>query len=341
MKVLAVVTIALFIAACGAPAGGSASSSQGSQSPASSLTPSPALAASPEQKSTSATIIPTIGKPADDGARIIEVRTVGVRTRDLKIDSPAVGLVQVRLLVPRKFDTQPTTRWPVFFLLHGATGWHLDWTQNTDVEALTRSTDLLVVMPDAGDQGYYSDWWNGGHGGAPMWETFHLGELPQLLQRNWHASERRVVAGLSMGGYGAMEYAARRPGMFLAAASYSGVLDPIGGQMDTGTQGLWGDPVAQADVWKAHDPVNLAAELKGTELYVSYGDGTPGPFDSGVVSPDDPEAWIADQNKTFIARLSELKIPVTVDAYGAGSHDWPYWQRALHRSLPLLLKALG
>jgi diacylglycerol O-acyltransferase/trehalose O-mycolyltransferase len=129
--------------------------------------------------------------------------------------------------------------------------------------------------------------------------------------------------------------------MFKAAASFSGAVDPIGGELDIGDENLWGDPVAQADVWRAHDPVNLAKALKGTVLYVAYGDGGQGPLDPSPVSSDDLEPWIADQNRTFVARLHKLGIPVIVDAYGPGAHDWPYWERALHRSLPLLLKALG
>lgn len=193
-------------------------------------------------------------------------------------------------------------------------------------------------MPDGGDHGWYADWWNGGTGGPPMWETFHTVELPQLLERNWRAGNRRALAGLSMGGHGATVYAARNPGLFLAAASFSGVLDPIGGDM--GANEWWGDPVGQADVWQAHDPVNIANGLTGVAVYVSYGDGTPGPFDNGFVSSDDPEAWLAVQNATFAQRLTDLGIPATVEAYGAGSHTWPYWERALHRSLPLLLAEL-
>jgi S-formylglutathione hydrolase FrmB len=342
MKALMVLTIALLITACAAPAVGSPSRSQGPPSTATALTPSstPTISPAPTPAPT-ATKVPTIGQAADDGARIISVTVVDARIRDLLIDSPAVGVAGVRILVPRQFDAQPTKRWPVLYLLHGATGQHLNWTQSSDVEAFTQATDLLVVMPDGGEKGWYSDWWNGGRGGAPMWETFHLDELAQLLERNWHAGKRRVIAGLSMGGYGAMEYAARRPGMFLAAASYSGAVDPLGGGLDIGTQDLWGSPVAQAEVWKAHDPVNLAAALKGTALYISYGDGTPGPLDQAGASRDDLETWIAGLNKTFVARLRELKIPATVEAYGPGTHDWPYWQRALHRSMPLLLKALG
>jgi S-formylglutathione hydrolase FrmB len=299
-----------------------------------------------------ATLIPTIGKPADDGASIISVTTVDARTRDLAIDSPAVGAVIVRLLLPTQFDAKPSTRWPVLYLLCGSGGDHTDWTQQGDVEKLTAPTDLLVVMPDAGAEvggGWYSDWWNGGKGGPPMWETFHLVELRQLLERNWHAGDTRVIAGFSMGGYGAMEYAARQPGMFLAAASFSGAVDPFGTQAFLQQGGvvpyIWGDPVAQADVWRAHDPTDNASALKGTALYVAYGNGHIGPLDNGVASPFDPdgstEREVATESAAFVQALTALKIPVTVDAYGNGTHTWPYWQRDLHRSLPFLLKALG
>jgi S-formylglutathione hydrolase FrmB len=286
---------------------------------------------------------PAIGPPADDGARIIAVTNVDARTRDVTIDSPAVGrIVKVRLLVPSGFDAQPTTHWPVMYLLHGSGQSHRAWTVLSDVETLTASTDLLVVMPDA-DSGLYSDWWNGGQGRPPKWETFHLEELPQLLEQNWGAGDKRVVAGASMGGYGAMEYAARHPGMFLAAASYSGSLDPLGGYTtnDPWPSALWGDPVAQVDVWKAHDPTTNATALKDTALYVAYGNGQPGPLDASGTSADPTEAWIATMSETFVNQLAALKIPVTVDAYGPGTHTDPYMQRDLERSLPFLLKALG
>ena len=226
---------------------------------------------------------PTIGDAADDGARIVAVDTIDARTRDLTIDSPSVGIVQVRLLLPASFDAEPDTTWPVLYLLHGAWGNHADWTNLTDVEALTAPTDLLVVMPDAAN-GWYTDAWNEGAGGPPAWETFHTTELLQLLERNWQAGDDRVVAGLSMGGLGAMDYAARHPGMFKAAASYSGVLDTIGSELDNG-EATFGDPVAQADNWKAHNPLDLAPALEGIPLYVSYGDGQPGPLDPAGTEP--------------------------------------------------------
>jgi diacylglycerol O-acyltransferase / trehalose O-mycolyltransferase len=326
------------------------------ETPAVTAVPSVTIAA-PSSAPAAGSARPTFGQPADDGASIVAVDMIDARTRDLTINSPTVGdplyggTVKVRLLLPGLFDAQPATRWPVLYLLAGSDSAYTGWTQNTDVEKLTVPTDLLVVMPDAGygGGGWYSDWWNGGKGGPPKWETFHLVELRQLLERNWHAGDQRVIAGLSMGGYGAMEYAARQPGMFLAAASFSGPLNPLGGsaflQQEAVPSDVWGDVSAQADVWKAHDPTNNASALKGTALYVAYGNGKIGPLDNGASSPWDPdgsvERDVATQSAAFVRQLASLKIPVTVDAYGNGTHWWPYFERDLHRSLPLMLKALG
>lgn len=327
-----VLAIGLLVAACGGSGGsGVPSGSGGTQVPSGSAEGS-AVGGSPSAGHAA-------NQTADDGARIVTVQTVGPRTIDLLVDSPAVGGQLVRLLVPSDFYEHPSTRWPVLYLLHGAQDSYVSWTRSTDVVALTEPTDLLVVMPSAGNDGFYSDWWNGGAGGTPRWETFHLTELRQLLERNWHAGNKRVIAGLSMGGLGAMLYAERHPGMFLAAASFSGVLNPFEARWDVDPL-TWGDPDAQADIWQAHDPTLQAAALKGIPLYVSYGNGEQGPLDAAPKT-DDIENLIAPQNEAFVEQLRELNIPVTVEAYGPGYHAWPYWERELHHALPLLLRALG
>lgn len=292
-------------------------------------------AASFEQASQSA------WRPADDGAAITAADRVGVRMVDLTISSPAVGDAMVRLLLPAQFDAQPGRTWPVLYLLHGAGGSHLDWTVYTDLETLTASADLLIAMPDGGNRSWYADAWNGGRGGPPMWETFHVTEMRQLLERNWRASDRRALAGLSMGGLGAMSYLGRHPDLFVGAASFSGVLDPLAAGPIEGGVTAFGDPETQVDNWKAHDPRYLVPAMQGHTVYVAYGNGQAGPLDSGSSQVDETERWIEPQNEAFVAELNRLGVAATVDAYGAGTHTWPYWERALHAALPLLLKALG
>ena len=296
--------------------------------------------------------------PASRSARVVAVQTLGPRVRDLTIDSPALGRrAKVRLLLPRRFEAEPHRRWPVLWLLHGCCDTYQSWTRSTDVEGLAALAGVLVVMPEAGQAGFYSDWYNRGRGGPPGWETFHLTELRQLLERDWRAGDRCVVAGISMGGLGAMAYAARHPGTFRAAASYSRLLHtryqggPVPGPgfvqnlvrgFGADPRALWGDPQRQADVWAAHDPYDLAPRLRGVDLFVSVGNGQPGPLDGPATTEQARriEQAVQPQNLAFVERLHQLGIPVQFDAYGAGTHDWPYWQRELHRSLPLLLHAL-
>ena len=296
--------------------------------------------------------------PPNRPARVVATQTLGPQVRDLTIDSPALGRsAKVRLLLPRRFQAQPNRRWPVLWLLHGCCDTYQSWTRSTDVEELAGLADVLVVMPEAGQVGFYSDWYARGQGGPSRWETFHLTELRQLLERDWRAGNRRVVAGLSMGGLGAMAYAARHPGMFRAAASYSGLLhtryqgDPLPGprmiqdllrDFDEDPDALWGDPRRHGDLWAAHNPYDLAPRLREVGLFVSVGNGQPGPLDGPATNGQlqQIEQALYPQNLAFVERLRQLGIPVRFDNYGPGIHNWPYWQRELHRSLPLLLGAL-
>jgi diacylglycerol O-acyltransferase / trehalose O-mycolyltransferase len=288
---------------------------------------------------------------APDGAYVVARQQTGPRIVDLTVWSPALGRTAiVHLLTPTGWgERRHGQRWPVLYLLHGCCDTPDSWTRETDVEDIPALRRVLVVTPEGGDVGWYTDWWNHGAGGPPRWETFHLSEVRPLLEHGYGAGHRRVIAGLSMGGAGAMTYAARHPGMFRAAASYSGVVHPLmdpygllGAFSDFGASdpyAIWGDPVAQRAIWTAHDPVSLAPRLRGIPLFLSVGNGTAGPFDPPGTT-DDGEAWIQQMNLDFAARLAQLRIPVTTDFYGPGTHSWPYWERELHRSLPLLLDAL-
>jgi diacylglycerol O-acyltransferase/trehalose O-mycolyltransferase len=335
--------VCLVLAACGSsttPTAGNPTNTIVGTSPGPAT---PAASAAETAPATSRDPVPAAS--LDERVQVLSVETIDERVRDLTIQTPSLPeTVGVRLLLPAGFDSQPDRRWPVLYLLHGA---GIDqfayraWTEGTDVATLVAPTDLLVVMPEGAVYGWYSDWWNGATGGPPMWETFHLTELRAILERDWRAGDQRVIAGLSMGGYGAMTYAARQPGLFKAAASFSGPLDILAEKDFIGPDvALWGDPDAQKDVWQAHNPIDLADALRGTALFVSWGEGGMGPLDVDP-SGDDGEAFRALSNQAFVQRLEELGIPATVDDYGPGTHTWPYFERELHRALPLLLQALG
>lgn len=311
----------------------------------------PAVAATP----TTAPAVESV-HPAPLGAEVVAVTPIADRQLDLSVRSQALGgrTVKVRLLTPDGWNPADRSQhWPTFWLLHGCCGNYTSWTGATDVAKIDSLRKVLVVMPEAGWNGWYSNWWNYGAAGDPAWETFHTVELRHLLEQNWGASTNRVVAGLSMGGQGALLYAARHPGMFRAAAAYSGSAHPLlndesvkrimgffAGQGNDPFR-VWGDPVAQRDVWEAHDPYYLAQQLKSLPVYLSSGDGSTGPFDP----PGRTDALEADFNRQNIALAAELNRVgakhLTTHFYGPGTHAWAYWQRELHASLPMLLGALG
>ncbi|QFU90455.1 alpha/beta hydrolase family protein [Amycolatopsis sp. YIM 10] len=286
-------------------------------------------------------------------AVVLEERVLGDRMVELLVRSPALDAdVGVRLLLPKDYGAKPGKRWPTLYLLHGccsAAEGHIEWTTYSDVEDYTKDLNALIVMPEAGDVGFYSDWLSG-----PAWETFHLTELRRLLEQRYRSGHERAVAGLSMGGFGALSYAARNPGMFRAAASYSGLVHTtFGGEpATTGILNLiaafgedplklWGDPVAQARIWAAHNPYDLARRLRGIPVFLASGNGEPGPLDPLGAAFDPLEQTLGAQAVVTADRLREVGVKVTTCLYGPGTHTWPYWERELHRSLPMLAKALG
>jgi hypothetical protein len=108
------------------------------------------------------------------------------------------------------------------------------------------------------------------------------------LARRGQAGDRR-----RFGGYGAMEYAARQPGLFRFAGSYSGggFREFVGPASGPEPYDKWGNPVAQADVWKTHDPYLNAAALRGTALFLSYGNGQLGALDDATATFDATEEY--------------------------------------------------
>lgn len=296
---------------------------------------------------------------AGDGARVITETWVDNRTLDLKIETPALThTAMVRLLLPAGWSKDAARTWPVLYLLHGCCEEqeYKSWTTYTDVEQFTADKPAIIVMPSAGAIGMYSKWWNYGLSDKPDWPTFHVTELLQILERGYRAGTERSIAGLSMGGYGAMEYASRFPGTFGAAASYSGAIDvlmppiPEVTQLNMVAQGyfvwgvLWGDPWSQRARWRDHNPADKIAALRGTKLYVSSGNGNSGPLDN----PDAPEAVgellesVALVNsQLFTGKLLNGGVPVITDYYGAGTHTWPYWENSLKRSWPVLADGMG
>ncbi|MFC4150167.1 alpha/beta hydrolase family protein [Micromonospora mangrovi] len=211
---------------------------------------------------------------------------------------------------------------PVLYLLHGLTDDDTAWTRRTAIERYVAPLGLAVVMPQGG-RSFYSD---EAHGNR-YW-TFLSEELPEVCRTFFRLSPRRedtFVAGLSMGGYGAMKWALRDPGRFAAAASLSGALDmarrrehPTRPTDPAVMHTVWGDrPVSGTD-----DDTIALLERAGDDLpalHVACG----------------TEDHLYEDNTRFVATARERGVPLTVD-FSPGDHDWAYWDAKIQDVLAWL-----
>lgn len=294
---------------------------------------------------------------AHAGAGAIDVTArerLSPRLIELTTTTPALAQpVRARILLPGGYRSHPKRRYPVLLLLHGGFGSYVDWTESGDAEAITKGTPVITVMPEDGNGGWNVDWYNGGRGGPPRWETYDVRQLLPWVEHRYRTigtREGRAVAGLSTGGFGAISLAARNPDLFAFAASFSGAVDIVGNPFVGAVIGAeavadgaqptapFGERVANEIVWRAHNPVDLAANLRGMRLVVDTGNGQPGPYDRPGAPPDVIEQQVHSMSESFHARLEALGIAHRYDDYGPGTHSWSYWQRDLREALPAMMR---
>lgn len=158
------------------------------------------------------------------GIHVIEDKVITPRLRYLRVSTPALGWnPAVNVLLPEGYDNSGK-RYPVIHLYHGGPGTFSDWDQHHHIADLVGGQEVIVVMPDGGTGGWYS---NSKIQllGPRNYETFHIAQLIPFIDQNYRTlgdPAGRAAAGFSMGGFGAMKYAAKYFGHFASVTSISG-----------------------------------------------------------------------------------------------------------------------
>lgn len=318
--------------------------------------------ATPALTPATAQAAPLLRNEGAGASTVVDYTWMSDRRVALTIHSAAMNApIQVQLLLARDWSVDPTASFPALYLLDGlrAVDTESGWTLDTDAVDFFADKNVNVVLPIGGESSFYTDWLEPNNGKNYQWETFLTQELPPILESGWRTTDTRAIAGLSMGGTAAMTLAARHPGFYRFAGSFSGILatSTTGmpqaityAQLDAGgysSAAMWGPPGAPA--WKEHDPYELADKLQGTSLYVSSGTGAPGPYDQPSAIPglsnntagSGLEVLARLSSQTFTTKLSRLGIPVTISYPPTGTHSWPYWQDELHRAWPQIADSLA
>lgn len=241
----------------------------------------------------------------------------------VKVNQP----LYVILPDPGRMADLPVRQRKVLYLLHGLSDDASAWQRFSSIETVASRYGLVVVMPSVG-RSFYTDQPNGQN-----YFSYLMDELPQYLCDVFNLSparENTLIAGVSMGGYGAFKAALLYPERFYAAASLSGLLsmqfltaypdDPRQFEFKT----IFGD--LHKLTGSQHDPSvwlkKAAADLAGLpRLYMTCG------------RQDD----LYPLNGLFHAEC--LKLGIEVDYYEEDAeHEWLFWDRQIRRFLAAVLE---
>ena len=233
--------------------------------------------------------------PAPDGGRVLTGTIPG---------TPRASCVYL----PPGYN--PTRRYPVVYLLHGLPGSPSEYVFGTKLglfadEGIAAGTlrPFIAVMPAAGPTSRYDGEWAG------PWERELLDVVVPWTDSTFstiHSPRGRIVAGLSAGGFGAVDIALRNPSVFGTAESWSGYFTPL-------RDGPFRE--AKAATLAANDPVALvrseapALRAGGIRFFVSTG-----PYHSHWILPSGTRA--------FASELRRLGVDVAYRAFSDSRGEW-------------------
>ncbi|MDP4084268.1 MAG: alpha/beta hydrolase family protein [Bacillota bacterium] len=207
------------------------------------------------------------------------------------------------------------------YLLHGFSDDDTIWTRRTSIERYVAPLGLAVVMPQV-HHSFYTDM----KYGNKYW-TFLTEELPSIARSFFPLSDARednFVAGLSMGGYGALKWALNRPEHISAAASLSGVTDIVSHSNRQNREGIFklifgDDEISGTE----HDLFSLIEKTQMNErkpiLYQCCG----------------TEDFLYEDNVRFKKLCEKTNFNLTTD-FGLGDHEWGYWDKKIQDVLAWL-----
>jgi len=205
---------------------------------------------------------------------------------------------------------------PVLYLLHGLSDDHTAWLRYTSIERYAAARGLAVVMPAAG-RSFYAD---EAHGHR-YWQ-YVSEELPRVVGQFFRVSQEPAdtfVAGLSMGGYGALKLALTHPDRYAAAASLSGALDLVAFAQNPDRDEIMGR-VFDHQVRPTDDIFALLETAEAIPpLHVSCG----------------TEDRLIDSCRRFAEAASAAGAEVTTD-FRPGEHAWTLWDAVIQDVLAWL-----
>lgn len=222
-------------------------------------------------------------------------------------------------------------RYPVLYLLHGNGGNLYSWVNDGRIQqtadALIEHGDIppcVIVMPDAGTTWFVDR--------KEKMETAVIGDLIPDVEKNWKVlttRQGRLVAGLSMGGYGAMRFSLKYPELFAAAALLSpAIYNPEPPENSSARRvGVFGSPEYDGAVWKAYNYPQLWEAYLAKKL----------PVPMYINSGDDDDFFIEAEATQFYSLLRRNKQPSELRIVN-GAHVWAVWESTIGDAMKYIFR---
>jgi putative tributyrin esterase len=234
-----------------------------------------------------------------------------------------------RIYLPQSY-TQPERRFPVLYLLHGIYGKFTDWDSQSHLRHYAQNLDLIIVMPDAGDSWYV----NSASVPQNRFEDYIVKDVIGEVDGKYRTSaarESRAIAGVSMGGYGALNLALKHPDLFVFAGSISGA---INAPTDLGPR----QPDFQANLLQVFGLAGSATRADN-DIFVllKHADVARLPYIYLACGESDP---FFPLNQQFAAQLLEEHARYEFHQ-APGAHEWKFWDKTAKGLLPVVMRRLN
>lgn len=234
---------------------------------------------------------------------------------ELKFFSQTLGMqAEAYIVVPQKSTSgeigiegkSDNKEYKCLYLLHGLSDDHSIWLRRTSIERYAADYGVCIVMP-CGAKSFYTDMKHG-----MKYFSYITEELPRIVSEFLKVSDKRedtYIAGLSMGGYGALKAALKKPEVFCAAAGLSSVADIKNGMFDDVLVSVFGEELNIPD---EEDLFFLAEKTNSNPLKpkIFMGVGT--------------EDFLYDSNIRLKKRFEQLDYDFTYRE-SSGIHSWAFW----------------
>ena len=243
--------------------------------------------------------------------------TAKVTMRDVTFHSVALNRdMPYRVILPANIATGQ--KLPVVYLLHGGGGGFRDWSNYSNV-AQFAERGLILVMPEGGSS-YYT---NSTERPQDRYEDYIAGDLISDVESKFPVaadSANRAIAGVSMGGFGAVKLALKHPDLYIFAGGRSSAIDVPSRPFSIKRTGQYRQHAAIFGPWgsqsrRNNDPFVLArsADPAATPyIYLTCGE----------------QEGLLPANRQFAALLAQRHFHYEFHP-GPGGHDWNQWNRRL------------